>query len=211
MTRFALHPRLAHMVLQGRAVGAAGLACELAALLSERDLLGRPGDPPDADIALRLDILRGATLRCRCRPRRAPPRARGGPRLPTADCRPSGIGTGSRQPGCTPGLCLPRSHSPASAGRRRTVPPSRRHRRRARAAGAGAAALSGRRRAGWPSAGKPRPPCRQPDAGRARGPLRPGHRVGGRDRLGRRHPSGRRSPPAAPGRDHPGGTKPLRP
>ena len=93
MTRFALHPRLAHMVLQGRAVGAAGLACELAALLSERDLLGRPGDPPDADIALRLDILRGATLRCRRRSRRAPPRARRGPRLPTADCRPRGIGT----------------------------------------------------------------------------------------------------------------------
>jgi ATP-dependent helicase HrpB len=30
MTRFALHPRLAHMVIRGRELGAGGLACELA-------------------------------------------------------------------------------------------------------------------------------------------------------------------------------------
>ena len=57
--RFALHPRLAHMVIAGRALGAGALACELAALLSERDVLRRHGGPADADLALRLDILRG--------------------------------------------------------------------------------------------------------------------------------------------------------
>ena len=62
MTRFAVHPRLAHMVLQGRALGAGVLACELAALLTERDLLG--GDQnADVDIGLRLDVLRGTTRR----------------------------------------------------------------------------------------------------------------------------------------------------
>ena len=61
MSRFALHPRLAHMVLQGRALGAAVPACELAAILSERDLLGRPDAPDDADVELRLDLLRGTT------------------------------------------------------------------------------------------------------------------------------------------------------
>ncbi|WP_166253052.1 ATP-dependent helicase HrpB [Marinobacter salicampi] len=50
------HPRLAHMVLQGRKLGWPVLAANLAALLEERDLLGaRAG----ADISLRLQILRG--------------------------------------------------------------------------------------------------------------------------------------------------------
>ena len=34
-----MHPRLAHMVLRGREMGAGGTACELAALLTERDVL----------------------------------------------------------------------------------------------------------------------------------------------------------------------------
>ena len=43
------------MVLAGQAAGAAGTACLLAAMLSERDVLaGRPGS---ADVALRLDAL----------------------------------------------------------------------------------------------------------------------------------------------------------
>ena len=41
LTRFALHPRLAHMVVRARELGAGEAACELAALLSERDLLRR--------------------------------------------------------------------------------------------------------------------------------------------------------------------------
>jgi ATP-dependent helicase HrpB len=49
------------MVMRGRALGARQQACELAALLSERDLVRRQGDVPEADIRLRLDILRGRT------------------------------------------------------------------------------------------------------------------------------------------------------
>jgi ATP-dependent helicase HrpB len=63
MTRFALHPRLSHMVLRGRALGAGGLACELAALLAERDLLGRSDSGTDPDVDLRLDLLRGTSRR----------------------------------------------------------------------------------------------------------------------------------------------------
>ncbi|HUR93029.1 MAG TPA: ATP-dependent helicase HrpB [Gemmatimonadales bacterium] len=55
----AMHPRLAHMVVRGRAMGAGELACELAALLSDRDLLRGVQGREDADIGLRLEILRG--------------------------------------------------------------------------------------------------------------------------------------------------------
>jgi ATP-dependent helicase HrpB len=60
LARYALHPRLAHMVVHGRALGAGDLACELAVLLSERDLLGRADGPPDADLSSRLELLRGS-------------------------------------------------------------------------------------------------------------------------------------------------------
>lgn len=55
-----LHPRLAHLVLQGAALGAEALACDVAALLDDRDLLrgDGPGRAP-ADLALRLDALVG--------------------------------------------------------------------------------------------------------------------------------------------------------
>jgi ATP-dependent RNA helicase HrpB len=49
------HPRLAHMMLGGRELGCGRLACELAALLEERDPL-RAGD---ADIVPRIERLRG--------------------------------------------------------------------------------------------------------------------------------------------------------
>ena len=51
-----LHPRLAHMVIKGRALGLDQLAAELAALLEERDLLG-PGS--GADLHERIRVLRG--------------------------------------------------------------------------------------------------------------------------------------------------------
>lgn len=56
MLKLGLAPRLAHMVLRGRELGLGKLAAELAALLSERDLL-----PPaqGADIHDRLALLRG--------------------------------------------------------------------------------------------------------------------------------------------------------
>lgn len=60
MAALPLHPRLAHMVLRGRAMGLGALACDLAALLGERDILGRAGNgESDADIRTRLDVLAG--------------------------------------------------------------------------------------------------------------------------------------------------------
>jgi ATP-dependent helicase HrpB len=58
MAALPIHPRLAHMLLGARAIGAARLACDVAALLSDRDILrGRDG-PADADLSLRLEALR---------------------------------------------------------------------------------------------------------------------------------------------------------
>jgi ATP-dependent helicase HrpB len=54
MADFPLHPRLAHLVLQGSELGFATLATELAALLGERDVLRGVSDP---DIALRVHAL----------------------------------------------------------------------------------------------------------------------------------------------------------
>ena len=59
MAGFPLHPRLAHMVLAARNRGAVPLASELAALLSERDLLRRSGSQRDPDIRTRLEMLHG--------------------------------------------------------------------------------------------------------------------------------------------------------
>jgi len=58
MASLPLHPRLAHMLLAARARSAVTLAAELAALLSERDLLRRTGVERDPDIRSRLEILR---------------------------------------------------------------------------------------------------------------------------------------------------------
>ncbi len=58
MAKLPVHPRLAHMMLKGEALGLGGLACELAALLSERDLFRAGNGPGDADIRLRLQALR---------------------------------------------------------------------------------------------------------------------------------------------------------
>ncbi len=60
MARIAAHPRLAHMLLEGRRLGRLALAADLAALLSERDPLRGRGAPDDADIRTRLEALRGA-------------------------------------------------------------------------------------------------------------------------------------------------------
>lgn len=60
MSRLGLHPRLAHMVLRAAHEGNRDLACDLAALLSERDILRR--DPaPISDLRVRVDMLRRAT------------------------------------------------------------------------------------------------------------------------------------------------------
>lgn len=55
MAQLPAHPRLAHMLLEGCRLNLLEAACELAALLSDRDPLGRS----QADISLRLAWLRG--------------------------------------------------------------------------------------------------------------------------------------------------------
>jgi len=59
MARLSVHPRLAHMLLRARALGQGLLAAQLAALLSERDLLRGGAGARDADVRARLEILRG--------------------------------------------------------------------------------------------------------------------------------------------------------
>lgn len=73
MAELGLHPRLAHLVLRAVPLGVGGMACELAALLSERDLFQRGGGGAgagsgpgfggagaNADLRLRLEALRYA-------------------------------------------------------------------------------------------------------------------------------------------------------
>lgn len=57
MVRLGVHPRLAHMLLRGKALGFGALAADLAALLGERDILR--GSERDVDLRHRLDLLRG--------------------------------------------------------------------------------------------------------------------------------------------------------
>jgi ATP-dependent helicase HrpB len=59
MAELPVHPRLAHMLLRSRDEGLTRLACELAALLEERDIAVVRGEPIDVDIALRVEALRG--------------------------------------------------------------------------------------------------------------------------------------------------------
>ena len=53
------HPRLAHMLVKAREMGAARLACDLAALLSERDVLRAAPGARDVDLRLRVSALKG--------------------------------------------------------------------------------------------------------------------------------------------------------
>ena len=56
MSDLPIHPRLAHMILRGRELGFGSLACDIAALLEERDILAGKKDT-DIDLTLRLHIL----------------------------------------------------------------------------------------------------------------------------------------------------------
>ncbi len=57
MARLPLHPRLARMVVTGSEMGLGPLACAIAALIEDRDILrGRPDEVP-VDLAVRLDLL----------------------------------------------------------------------------------------------------------------------------------------------------------
>ena len=57
MLRLGLHPRLAHMLLHAKKIGLGSLACDVAALLSERDIFRRRDI--GADLSYRLNAMRG--------------------------------------------------------------------------------------------------------------------------------------------------------
>jgi ATP-dependent helicase HrpB len=59
MIRLSVHPRLAHMLIRAVELGSLPVAANLAALLSERDLLRAVGGSRDADIRSRLELMRG--------------------------------------------------------------------------------------------------------------------------------------------------------
>jgi ATP-dependent helicase HrpB len=57
MAQWAVHPRLSHMMLRAKAIGAGALACEVAAILSDRDIL-RGAAIGESDLQLRVEALR---------------------------------------------------------------------------------------------------------------------------------------------------------
>jgi ATP-dependent helicase HrpB len=57
MAELPLHPRLAHMLLRAQPHGMGAMACDLAAVLSERDFVKFPAGEYDADLRLRLEIM----------------------------------------------------------------------------------------------------------------------------------------------------------
>jgi ATP-dependent helicase HrpB len=59
MAQLGMHPRFAHMILSAATNRLGALACDLAALLQERDPLRGGFETPQSDIRLRLDLLRG--------------------------------------------------------------------------------------------------------------------------------------------------------
>ena len=58
MASLPAHPRLAHLVIRGAELGAAPLACDVAAVLGDRDILRAERAGADADLTLRVDALR---------------------------------------------------------------------------------------------------------------------------------------------------------
>lgn len=57
MARMGVHPRLAHMVIKGKELGIGNLACGLAALLTERDILKMQPGKGDSDLRFRIELL----------------------------------------------------------------------------------------------------------------------------------------------------------
>ncbi|HEY0673269.1 MAG TPA: ATP-dependent helicase HrpB [Longimicrobiales bacterium] len=57
IARLPVHPRLGHMLLRAQELKCSALACDMAALLGERDIMR--GAQPDPDLQLRLNALRG--------------------------------------------------------------------------------------------------------------------------------------------------------
>lgn len=59
MAELPMHPRLARMVVAAAEEGCGGAACDLAAILSERDFIQFAPGRQDSDLRLRMEILRG--------------------------------------------------------------------------------------------------------------------------------------------------------
>ena len=59
LAKLGTHPRLAHMLVKAREFGGPRLACDLAAILSERDILRAGVGARDVDLRLRVAVLRG--------------------------------------------------------------------------------------------------------------------------------------------------------
>jgi ATP-dependent helicase HrpB len=57
MSKFGMHPRLSHMLLRAAELGHATLACQVAAILSERDPLRNARDVAGTDLRVRIDAL----------------------------------------------------------------------------------------------------------------------------------------------------------
>ena len=60
MAALPIHPRLAHMMLAADSLGQGHVACDLAALLSERDVVRFDPGRTDADMRIRLDLVQAA-------------------------------------------------------------------------------------------------------------------------------------------------------
>ncbi|WP_139488018.1 ATP-dependent helicase HrpB [Brevibacillus dissolubilis] len=60
IVEMGLQPRLAHIILKAIPLGLGGLACELAAILSERDFVKVDRAEPNRDISMRVEVLRKA-------------------------------------------------------------------------------------------------------------------------------------------------------
>lgn len=113
MARLALHPRLSHMVMQAAELGERAQACEIAALLTERDLLRRSEGVPEADIRTRLDLLRGTVARADV-DREALRRAR----TEASACRRASRGQPDAGPGAGAGRLLAMAYPDRVAQRR---------------------------------------------------------------------------------------------
>jgi ATP-dependent helicase HrpB len=59
LAALGMHPRLGHMLNKAHELGAVNLACDLAAVLSERDILRTQPGARDADVRLRAAVMRG--------------------------------------------------------------------------------------------------------------------------------------------------------
>lgn len=60
MADLPVHPRLAHMLVEAKSEGIGAVACDVAALLAERDVVRFDPGRQDADMRVRVDLLRAA-------------------------------------------------------------------------------------------------------------------------------------------------------